>query len=77
MKIFDEKLQNLNLFDFIGYGPDTKYFDEKLESLRLKVEGMQLIRSTNIPDLDQACGQNFNFRDFIVGYSYLLNLDKK
>ena len=62
---FDEKLKNLKLFDFTGYGPDKNYFDEKLTSLRLKVEGTQLIRSTDIPDLDQACGQNFIFRDFI------------
>ena len=62
---FDESLKKLQLFDFTGYGPDTNYFNEKLDLLRLKVEGMQLVRSTHIPNIDQACGQNFIFRDFI------------
>ena len=39
---FDESLKKLQLFDFTGYGPDTNYFNEKLDLLRLKVEGMQL-----------------------------------
>jgi len=36
-----------------------------LESRRLAVGAMRLIRSERIPDLDQACGKHFTFRSFI------------
>ena len=63
---FEEDLEKLNLFDISGYGPSPEYFDEKLEEARWQVKGRELMRSTRIPNLDQACGENFCFRDFIV-----------
>lgn len=36
-----------------------------LQRRRLEVDGLRLIRSKGIPDLDEPCGANFTFRDFI------------
>jgi DNA phosphorothioation-associated putative methyltransferase len=36
-----------------------------LQRRRLEVNGLRLVRSTSIPELDEPCGANFTFRDFI------------
>jgi DNA phosphorothioation-associated putative methyltransferase len=36
-----------------------------LQRRRLEVNGLRLVRSTAIPELDEPCGANFTFRDFI------------
>ena len=37
---FEDKLENLRLFDFTGYGPDPEYFHQKLKSLRWSYESI-------------------------------------
>ena len=62
---FEEVLEGLTLFDFSGYGPPPKEFDEKLEQRRYQVEGFHLIRSQTIPNIDASCGQYLKYRDLI------------
>lgn len=62
---FDNQLESLNLFDFSEYGPNPGEFETKLKLARWEIDGMRLIRSQTIPDLDAPCGRYFTYRDFI------------
>lgn len=62
---FDNQLENQNLFDLTGYGPSPSEFEHKLQLARWEIDGMKLIRSRSIPNLDDPCGNNFTYRDFI------------
>jgi DNA phosphorothioation-associated putative methyltransferase len=62
---FDETLESLDLLDSSGYGPPAAELNKQLKLQRLKLVGMQLAPSDQIPDLDQACGKNFTYRSFI------------
>jgi DNA phosphorothioation-associated putative methyltransferase len=62
---FDNQLELLNIFDLSGYGPNPKEFDHTLNLARWEIDGMRLIRSRSIPDLDDPCGKYFTYRDFI------------
>lgn len=62
---FDEKLEDLKIFDLSGFGPSPDEFNEKLEERRYCIEGFQLKRSQTIPDIDAPCGQFFTYRDLI------------
>jgi len=62
---FDNQLESQNLFDFSEYGPNPEEFETKLKLARWEVDGMRLIRSRTIPDLDAPCGRYFTYRDFI------------
>ena len=63
--IFDEKLDDIRLFDFREYGPGPKEFESVLLKHRWQVEGFKLVRTKTIPDLGDACGENYSFRDLI------------
>jgi hypothetical protein len=62
---FDEKLEMLGIFDFSKYGPRPDKFRDELTAARWEIDGMRLIRSTNIPNLDERCGQYFLYRNLI------------
>ncbi len=62
---FDSQLENLKLFDFAGYGPKPSEFELKLRHSRWEIDGMRLVRSKAIPNLDDPCGHNFTYRNFI------------
>lgn len=62
---FDEQIQALGLFDLTGYGPKPNAFKDALVKSRLEINGFELIRSQQIPDIDALCGSYFRFRDFI------------
>ena len=62
---FDTQLEDLNIFDLSGYGPAPNEFDRKLKLARWEIHGISLVRSQSIPDLDDPCGRNFTYRDFI------------
>ena len=62
---FEAKLTELGMLGFEGYGPSVEEFDQELRRKRYEVSGMSLVRSTEIPDLDSPCGDNFTFRSFI------------
>jgi DNA phosphorothioation-associated putative methyltransferase len=62
---FDEKLAELKLFDFSGYGPSPQEFCELAERKRWAINGFDLVRSKTIPNLDAPCGRYLTFRHFI------------
>lgn len=53
------------MFNFNGYGPKPSVFREKLSAARWEIDGLQLIRSRRIPELDEPCGQHFTYRSLI------------
>ena len=62
---FEEKLEELQLFETSGHGPSPEYFDRRLEENRKEIDGFSINDSKKIPDIDQNCGENFCYRDFI------------
>ena len=62
---FDEALESTKLLDSSEHGPPEKIFQDKLKSARREIQGFELIRSNNLPNLDDKCGANFTYRDFI------------
>jgi hypothetical protein len=62
---FDEKLEELKIFDFSDYGPSPKTFLDLLDRLHWTIEGFELVRSKTIPDLDAPCGRYLTYRQLI------------
>jgi DNA phosphorothioation-associated putative methyltransferase len=62
---FDEKLEEMRVADFSGFGPSPSEFEQTLQDNRLSIDAHALIRSRDIPPLDSACGGYFKYRDFI------------
>ena len=62
---FDEALDALGLCDLSGHGPDPQTFDGALAARRWEVDGLRLVRSRAIPDLDSACGRFLTYRQLI------------
>ena len=62
---FDHMLNSLGLFDLSGYGPSPKAFREALAANRWEIDGFQLARFQEIPELDAPCGRYFTFRNLI------------
>ncbi len=63
--LFEEQLDNLGLFDFAGYGPGPREFEDAIKMHRLEIDGYDLIRSRTMPELDESCGQYLTFRQLI------------
>lgn len=63
--LFESALDELEVFDFDGYGPNAETFNRKIDEMRLAIDGYKLIRSKSIPLLDQKCGHYLTFRDLI------------
>lgn len=64
-KEFDDALLGAMLFTPSGYGPSEAELVKLLRTARLEVHGFTLRGSTTIPGLDEPCGANFTYRDFI------------
>jgi DNA phosphorothioation-associated putative methyltransferase len=62
---FEKQVEELKLFDLSGYGPPAGTFWATLHRARWTVEGYKLKRSTDIPALNDKCGDRFTFRDLI------------
>ena len=62
---FDERLEGLDLFNFDEYGPRPQQFRDILSTARWQIDGMRLIRSQNIPNIDAACGRFLSYRMLI------------
>ncbi len=62
---FDESLERTGLIDLTSFGPNFDELLNQLEKNRLTISGYELSASESIPSLDQACGANFTYRDFI------------
>jgi DNA phosphorothioation-associated putative methyltransferase len=61
---FDQELAAAGITDS---SPSVRpeFITAALRRRRLEADGLRLIRSKRIPDLDDPCGANFSFRDFI------------
>lgn len=64
--VFDERIESLDLLEKYSVHPTKEQLEETLEEMRLEISGLRLTRSTKIPQLDQRCGLNFNYRDLIM-----------
>jgi hypothetical protein len=62
---FDEALEATGILGESEFGPPPELLAERLESRRLAISGMRLVRSERIPDLDDPCGAHFTFRSLI------------
>ncbi len=62
---FDEQLQTLNLFDLSGYGPKPDGFRKTLADARWGIDDFKLVRSRNVPELDNHCGRYLTYRQLI------------
>ena len=62
---FDESLERTGLIDATSFGPSFEELTNQLESRRLSISGYELTPSESIPPLDDSCGANFKYRDFI------------
>jgi DNA phosphorothioation-associated putative methyltransferase len=62
---FDESLERTSLIDLTTFGPSLDELLNELEKKRLTICGYELSPSESIPLLDEACGANFTYRDFI------------
>ena len=62
---FDRQLEALGLPSAEGHGPDPGDFLAWLARQRREVSGLRLVPATNIPHLDEPCGQNYTFRQLI------------
>lgn len=62
---FEQSLAALQLFDLTGYGPSAGEFERQLRESRWEIRDGQLVRSASLPSLDEACGKNFTFRNFV------------
>lgn len=64
---FEQALTAYHLFDLQdGYGPSPQVFDDRLQTMRLAIEGFTVRPSHRLPNLDEQCGKHFTFRDFIA-----------
>ena len=62
---FDEALESTGLVDSNTFGPSLNQLEQMLNLRRLTIIGNELIPSESLPPLDQLCGINFSYRDFI------------
>lgn len=62
---FDEHLEAEQLFDPASFGPSRDDLDAALRRRRLQVEGYRIVESCQIPGLDEPCGAQFTYRDFV------------
>jgi DNA phosphorothioation-associated putative methyltransferase len=62
---FDQALVTTRSIDPTTFGPSIEELMQQLELQRLTISGYEIIPSEKIPSLDQACGANFTFKDFI------------
>jgi DNA phosphorothioation-associated putative methyltransferase len=62
---FDEAMNASGLLPQSGQEPSSVDMARLMELARYETKGIRLIRSTSIPDLDQACGQHFRYRDLV------------
>lgn len=62
---FDEALAAQQLVDADSYGPSETALMAQLNARRLEIGNFRLQAATSLPILDDACGENFSFRQLI------------
>jgi DNA phosphorothioation-associated putative methyltransferase len=63
---FDRALDDLGLFEWSRYGPSPAEFLATLERRRWTIEGVDLVRARDIPDLDGPCGRFLTYRQLVA-----------
>ena len=63
--LFDEQLESLGVIPDPEHGHFPEETLRNLERMRFQIDGLTLVRSLSIPDLDQMCGDNLTFRQLI------------
>ncbi len=62
---FDESLERFGVLGTEEHGPPLEQLFALLDSKRLSIVGMRLVRSLTLPDLDSRCGTNLTYRALI------------
>ena len=62
---FDEALERFGVLNREEHGPPLEQLHALLESRRLGIAGMRLVRSLTLPELDSRCGTNLTYRALI------------
>jgi DNA phosphorothioation-associated putative methyltransferase len=62
---FDEEIERLGLVNDEGFGPSPAALSRHLMGRRLVIDGTRLVPSSTVPHLDDPCGSNFTYRNFI------------
>jgi DNA phosphorothioation-associated putative methyltransferase len=62
---FDRKLEDLEIVSTEGFGPSNAEFAELLRLRRRRIVGMRIEWASDIPPLDQRCGEVFSYRQLI------------
>jgi DNA phosphorothioation-associated putative methyltransferase len=62
---FDESLERTGLIDATSFGSGVEELTSQLKTRRLSISGFELTPSESIPSLDDSCGANFKYRDFV------------
>jgi len=62
---FDEALAKQSFLDLSGYGPPPDTLTKLLENNRWEIDGFELRRSTQFPDILSPCGRYLSFHDLI------------
>lgn len=62
---FDEAIERSGVLSDSGFGPTADALTQLLDANRLAIEGMRLVRSASIPDLDNRCGASLTYRELI------------
>jgi DNA phosphorothioation-associated putative methyltransferase len=64
--VFDEALERYGILDSDERrSPSADELQEQLQARRLRIEGVYLVRSNDLPDLDSLCGRHLRYRDLI------------
>ncbi len=61
----ETQLEAMKLLTEVGAGLSSEEFDFALARQRYELRGLNLVRSSRIPDLDSPCGRYLTFRDLI------------
>ena len=61
----ESQLDSMKLLPEVGTALSTEDFDSALARRRYELRGLTLVRSSQIPSLDDPCGQYLTFRDFV------------
>lgn len=64
-RAFDQALDELGLFDWANHGPAPGTFLGEVSRHRWSINGLALLRSQKIPDLNDPCGHYLTFRQVI------------
>jgi len=63
--LFYEQLEATGILEELENTTTLEKIQQKLNFIRLEISGLNLQRSTSLPELEQLCGQNLTYKDLI------------